>query len=70
MGSDKFVATLKNFDTSTATLEEHRDLVCHLQDQMNNVYMYWVGEWADHHGARSTRTGQTVSAEEVINYLR
>jgi hypothetical protein len=70
MDSDKFVAKLKDFDTSSATLEEHRDLVRYLQNQMNNVYVYWVGEWASGRRVRSTRTGQTVSAEEVINYLQ
>ncbi|MDR1804175.1 MAG: hypothetical protein LBQ94_11280 [Treponema sp.] len=63
------VVKLRNFDTSTATLQEFRDLVQHLQDQMNNTYVYWVGEWADGKRARSTRNGQFISKEEVINYL-
>ena len=60
---------LKNFDTSKATLQEFRDLVQYLQDQMNNRYVYLVGEWANGKHARSTRDGQFVSKEEVIKYL-
>ena len=63
------VAKLKNFNTSTATLQEFRDLVQYLQNQMNNRYVYLVGEWANGQCARSTRDGQFVSKEEVIKYL-
>ena len=63
------VVKLKNFDTSKATLQEFRDLIQSLQDQMNNTYVYWVGEWSNGKKARSTRNGQFVSKEEVINYL-
>jgi len=60
---------LKNFPVSTASEKELRDLVKHLQDQMNSTYVYWVGEWNNAHRTRSTRDGEFVSKEEVINYL-
>ena len=69
MDDGNVVFELKNFDTSTATLVEFRDLVRHLQEQMNDTYMYWVGEWANHHGARSTRDGKMVKNDDVIRYL-
>jgi hypothetical protein len=60
---------LKNIDATTYPEEKLRKLVKHLQDQMNDTYVYWVGEWNNAHRARSTRDGEFVSKEEVINYL-
>jgi hypothetical protein len=60
---------LKNFNVKTASEQELRELVEHLQKQMNETYVYWVGEWAGSRKAKSTRNGEYVSKEEVINYL-
>jgi hypothetical protein len=69
MGDDKAIFELKNIDASTCPEQKLRDLVKHLQDQMNNTYVYLVGEWNKGHGARSTRDGKFVSSAEVKNYL-
>jgi two-component SAPR family response regulator len=63
------ILKLKDIDTATAPIQELRDLVKHLQDQMNNTYVYWVGEWNNAHRARSTRNGKFVSNDEVKRYL-
>jgi hypothetical protein len=60
---------LKSVNTQTASLRELRELVAHLQEQMNTTYVYWVGEWNNGHRAKSTRNGEFVSTDEVINYL-
>ena len=69
MDNDNILHKLKSVDTATVPVQELRDLVKHLQDQMNNTYVYLVGEWANIHRARSTRDGKLVSNDEVKNYL-
>ena len=69
MNDEKIVVALKKVNVATATLQELRDLVGYLQSQMNNTYMYLVGEWAGGHHARSTRDGKLVSNDEVKRYL-
>ena len=69
MASDKEIHELKNFNVLTATEQEMRDLITHLQYQMNNTYVYWVGEWAGGKHAKSTRNGHFVDKKEVIDYL-
>ena len=63
------IQKLKNINATTYPENKLRDLVKHLQDQMNNTYVYWVGEWNNAHRAKSTRTSKFVSKQEVINYL-
>jgi hypothetical protein len=63
------IQKLKNINASTYPENKLRDLVKHLQDQMNNTYAYWVGEWNNAHRAKSTRTSKFASKKEVINYL-
>jgi hypothetical protein len=63
------VFELKNVNVATCPEQKLRDLVKHLQDQMNDTYIYLVGEWANGHHARSTRDGKLVSNDEVKNYL-
>jgi hypothetical protein len=60
---------LKSVDVATLPEQKLREMVKHLQDQMNNRYMYLVGEWANGYRAKSTRDGKFVSRDEVINYL-
>jgi hypothetical protein len=69
MDNEDAVFLLKSVSVATVPEQELRDLVKHLQDQMNTRYMYLVGEWANSHRARSTRNGQFVSGNEVKNYL-
>jgi hypothetical protein len=69
MDNDDAIFQLKNISAATASAQELRDLVKHLQDQMNTRYMYLVGEWANSHRARNTRNGKFVSSDEVKNYL-
>ena len=69
MSNEHPIFELKNIDASTYPEEKLRKLVKHLQDQMNNTYEYWVGEWNNAHRVRSTRTGEFISKEEVIDYL-
>jgi hypothetical protein len=64
------VLELKNINADTEPEQKLRDLVKHLQEQMNNRYTYLVGEWANGYHARSTRNGQFVKSDEVIDYLR
>ena len=63
------ILELKSVNAATEPEQKLRDLVRHLQDQMNNIYMYWVGEWANGYHAKSTRTGKFASKEEVMSYL-
>lgn len=67
--TDKTLDELMNLDVQNVTEEKLRRLVEHLQDQMRNRYIYLVGEWRNARRAKSTRNGQFVSAQEVINYL-
>lgn len=67
--TDKTLDELMNLDVQNVTEEKLRRLVEHLQDQMRNRYVYLVGEWSNARRAKSTRNGQFVSAQEVINYL-
>ena len=60
---------LKNVNADTEPEEKLCELVKHLQEQMNNRYVYLVGEWANGNRARSTRNGQFVSRDEVKKYL-
>ncbi|NLK09227.1 MAG: hypothetical protein GX316_11115 [Firmicutes bacterium] len=60
---------LLNVDADTASEERLRALVKHLQGQMRDVYVYWVGNWGKGNQVRSTRNGQFVSKKEVIDYL-
>ena len=60
---------LKNIDASTYPEKKLRELVKHLQDQMSDTYVYWVGEWAGSRKARSIRDGRAVKKQEVIDYL-
>ena len=69
MNNDDVIFELKSVNTVTAPEQKLRELVKHLQDQMNGRYVYLVGEWANAHRAKSTRNGQFVSKDEVINYL-
>ena len=63
------VFELKSVNADTKPEKELRELVKHLQKQMNSRYLYLVGEWANGQRARSTRNGRFVSKEEVIKYL-
>jgi hypothetical protein len=69
MTNNDAIFKLKSINADTEPEQKLRDLVKHIQDQMNNTYMYWVGEWANGRKARSTKDGQFVGKEEVINYL-
>jgi hypothetical protein len=69
MDNEERIFNLKSVNADTATEKELRELVKHLQGQMENRYMYVVGEWANGQRIRSTRNGQFVSKEEVKNYL-
>ena len=69
MANEKDFFELKNFKVSTASEQEMRDLITHLQNQMGTTYEYWVGEWAGSRKARSIRTGEFVKSQEVIDYL-
>jgi hypothetical protein len=60
---------LKNIDVTTCPAQKLRELVKHLQGQMNDTYVYLVGEWSNGHRAKSTRDGQFVSGDEIIKYL-
>lgn len=60
---------LKNVNVATVSEKKLRGLVKHLQEQMNDTYVYWVGEWAGGRKARSTRDGKFVSKADIINYL-
>ncbi|MGI6651622.1 MAG: hypothetical protein ACOX4Y_07715 [Limnochordia bacterium] len=60
---------LLNVDADKASEEKLRALVKHLQGQMRDVYVYWVGNWGRGNQACSTRNGQFVSKKEVIDYL-
>jgi len=69
MTNEKEIYELKNFNVSTASEQEMRVLITHLQKQMDTTYIYWVGEWAGSRKARSIRTGEFVKNQEVIDYL-
>ena len=69
MVSSKEHFDLINFNVTTASEQDMRDLITHLQEKMSTTYVYWVGEWADGKRAASTRTHKFVDKEEVINYL-
>ena len=69
MADESAVFKLKNVNAETAPVQELRNLIGHLQEQMNNRYVYLVGEWAKGHRIRSTRDGQFVSKEELLRYL-
>jgi hypothetical protein len=69
MDTNNAIFLLKSVDTTTVPEQELRNLVLHLQNQMNNIYTYLIGEWNNGHRARSTRNGQFVSADEVKQYL-
>ena len=69
MANVKEIYELKNFNVSTASEQEMRHLITHLQNQMETTYEYWVGEWAGSRKARSIRTGEFVKCQEVIEYL-
>lgn len=45
------------------------NLLKDLRYQFKNRYKYLVGEWQNAHRAKSTRDGQFVAKEEVIDYL-
>ena len=60
---------LLNEDADKASEEKLRALVKHLQGQMRDVYVYFVGNWGRGFQACSTRKGQFVSKKEVIDYL-
>jgi len=69
MKNDDVIFELKSVNAITAPEQKLRELVKHLQDQMNDRYVYLVGEWANARRAKSTRNGQFVSKDEVKNYL-
>ena len=69
MANVKEIYELKNFNVSTASEQEMRELITYLQKQMETTYVYWVGEWAGSRKARSIRTGEFVKTQEVIDYL-
>ena len=60
---------LLSVDVDKASEDELRGLVRHLQTQMSNTYVYWVGHWSNSNRAVSTRNGQFVANQEVIDYL-
>ena len=69
MDNSNAVFELKNINAATEPEDKLRELVKHLQEQMNTRYVYLVGEWANGNRVRSTRNGQFVSKDEVKNYL-
>jgi len=69
MVSSKEHFDLINFNVTTASEQDMRDLITHLQEKMSTTYVYWVGEWAGSRKARSIRTGEFVKNQEVIDYL-
>ena len=69
MAKVETIFKLKNVDASIYPEQKLRKLVEHLQDQMNNTYVYWVGEWGKGRKARSTRNGKIAGKKEVIDYL-
>ncbi|MCK4339513.1 MAG: hypothetical protein KAW87_05960 [Candidatus Cloacimonetes bacterium] len=60
---------LESVNVDTATNDELKSIVKHLQKQFKERYEYLVGDWRNAHRAKSTRNGQFVSAQEVIDYL-
>jgi len=61
---------LMSIDASTYPENKLRELVTHLQNQINTNYIYLVGEWAGSRKARNIRdTGRSVGKQEVIDYL-
>lgn len=56
-------------DVETASEEELRELVKHLQKQMSETYVYWVGIWNNANRAVSTRNGRFVFRQEAIDFL-
>jgi len=63
------VFELKNIDVDSYPEQSLRELVRHLQHQMDHVYLYWVGEWAGARHAKNTRNGHFAAKEEVAAYL-
>ncbi len=63
------LSLLESINVETATDEELRNILSHLKDQFKTRYKYIVGEWRNAHRAKSTRNGQFVKAQEVIDYL-
>ena len=57
---------LLNVDADKASEEKLRALVKHLQGQMRDVYVYWVGNWGRGNQACSTRNGQFVSKKRLL----
>ncbi len=57
----------KDFDKFSK--DEAIDLLKDLRYQFKNRYIYLVGEWQNARRAKSTRDGQFVTKDEVIDYL-
>ena len=71
MENDKNFYELTSVNADTAPEQELRKLVKHLQDQIKDgTYVYWVGEWNNARRAKSTRSGEFVKNEDVIDYLK
>lgn len=63
------LSELFDADIEAMTEDESKRLLMHLRTQFRERYMYLVGEWSNDNRAKSTRNGQFVSNDEVINYL-
>jgi len=64
------IKLLESINLEKASEQEMKDLIIHLKDQFKTRYKYLVGEWQNARRAKSTRNGQFVSRDEVIEYLK
>jgi hypothetical protein len=64
------VKLLESINLESASETEMKDLIIHLRNQFKTRYKYLVGEWQGARRAKSTRNGQFVKGEEVIEYLK
>ncbi|WP_408954782.1 hypothetical protein [Natroniella sp. ANB-PHB2] len=69
MSSDFSMSEFLKKDIDSLEKEEAFKELKDLQDQLKNRYKYLVGYWSNAERAKSTRTGQFVKNQEVIDYL-
>ena len=66
---EDFISGLVDEKIRKMNKKEAQDYIIHLRDQFRDRYKYLVGEWRGARRAKSTRNGQFVPNEKVIDYL-
>lgn len=61
---------MEEINLDNASMEELKEVILHLRRQFRTRYSYLVGEWQHAKRVKSTRDGQFISKDALVEYLK